>query len=89
MTELWARGNNIWRQLEFTPTSSNATGVSKSWSERERNGRDGEEGRDGHDVDEEDDEREPWNLDVYGKVLEAEEGMEWVRSDGFGSLGML
>lgn len=35
----------------------------------------------------EDEEREPRNLDVYGKVFEAET-VEWVRSDGYGCIGM-
>ncbi|KFY27505.1 hypothetical protein V493_03447 [Pseudogymnoascus sp. VKM F-4281 (FW-2241)] len=96
MTELWARGNNIWRQLEFShlpPTPSSSSSSEQQQPQKVKTGNEGggigreeEEGRDGRDVDEEDDEREPRNLDVYGKVLEAEEGVEWVRSDGFGSL---
>ncbi|KFY49028.1 hypothetical protein V495_00810 [Pseudogymnoascus sp. VKM F-4514 (FW-929)] len=78
MMEVWARGNNVWRQLEFCPSSSSAatgaTGDSRSAKEAKRPG--GEE-------DEE--EVEPRNLDVYGKVFEAER-VEWVRGDGFGCI---
>ncbi|KFY83172.1 hypothetical protein V500_10145, partial [Pseudogymnoascus sp. VKM F-4518 (FW-2643)] len=82
MIELWARGNNIWRQLEFSPSSSaasspNAAEPSNAAELSKAGGNDGEE--------EEDEEREPRNLDVYGKVFEAET-VEWVRSDGFGCI---
>ncbi|KFX86490.1 hypothetical protein O988_09543, partial [Pseudogymnoascus sp. VKM F-3808] len=74
MMEVWARGNNVWRQLEFSPSSSSsdATGDSRSAKLAKRLG--GEE---------EEEEVEPRSLDVYGKVFEAER-VEWVRCDGFG-----
>ncbi|KFY48521.1 hypothetical protein V496_10263 [Pseudogymnoascus sp. VKM F-4515 (FW-2607)] len=74
MIEVWARGNNIWRQLEFSPCSSasDADGDVAKPLERVRG-------------EEEDGEREPRDLEVYGKVFEAET-VEWVRSDGFGSI---
>lgn len=77
MIEVWARGNNIWRQLEFSPCSSasDADGDVAKPLERVRG-------------EEEDEEREPRDLGVYGKVFEAET-VEWVRSDGFGSIGTL
>ncbi|ELR08572.1 hypothetical protein GMDG_03267 [Pseudogymnoascus destructans 20631-21] len=77
MMEVWTKGNNVWRQLEFSPSSSSfgKAGLSKAADEEGRN-----EGE-----DEEGEEREPRDLDVYGKVFEAE-GMEWVRSDGFGCI---
>lgn len=73
--EVWARGNNVWRQLEFSPSSDEAgeAELSKAGSEEGRN--EGEE-----------EEREPRDLDGYEKVFEAER-VEWVRSDGFGSIG--
>ncbi|OBT71920.1 hypothetical protein VF21_09201 [Pseudogymnoascus sp. 05NY08] len=74
--EVWARGNNVWRQLEFSPSSGEAdeAGLSKVGT----NG--GEEGG-----EEEGEEREPRDLEGYGKVFEAER-VEWVRSDGFGCI---
>ncbi|OBT61429.1 hypothetical protein VE03_09516 [Pseudogymnoascus sp. 23342-1-I1] len=75
MIELWARGNNIWRQLEFFPPSS-----SSSSDAVEPSGAGKDEG-----VEEEGQEGEPRDLGVYGKVFEAE-GVEWVRSDGFGCI---
>ncbi|OBT85266.1 hypothetical protein VE02_06525 [Pseudogymnoascus sp. 03VT05] len=74
--EVWARGNNVWRQLEFSPSSDEVdeAGLSKVGTHG------GEEGG-----EEEGEEREPRDLDVYGKVFEAER-VEWVRSDGFGCI---
>jgi hypothetical protein len=78
MMEVWARGNNVWRQLEFSPSSSSdaATGDGRSSKQAKRLG------------EEEEEEVEPRDLDVYGKVFEAER-VEWVRGDGFGCVGML
>ncbi|KFY74076.1 hypothetical protein V499_05858 [Pseudogymnoascus sp. VKM F-103] len=71
MMEVWARGNNVWRQLEFSPSSDEAE-LPKAGGEEGRN----EDG---------DEEGEPRDLDTYGKVFEAER-VEWVRSDGFGCI---
>lgn len=71
--EVWARGNNVWRQLEFCPSSSSHPARNNV----ELHGMTEEGGEE---------EREPWNLDVYRKVFEAE-GVEWVGSDGLGSIG--
>jgi hypothetical protein len=80
MMKVWARGNNVWRQLEFSPSSDEAdeAGLSKV-------GKNGGEGRE-EEEGEEREEREPRDLEAYGKVFEAER-VEWVRSDGFGSIG--
>lgn len=63
----------MWRQLEFSPSSDEAE-LPKAGDEEGRN----EDG---------DEEGEPRDLDTYGKVFEAER-VEWVRSDGFGCIGM-
>ncbi|KFY06344.1 hypothetical protein V491_08691, partial [Pseudogymnoascus sp. VKM F-3775] len=79
MIELWARGNNIWRQLEFSPPSSSASASAHSdAAEAPRIGGDGWGER-----DEEEEEVEPRDLEEYGKVFEAD-SVEWVGSDGFG-----
>ncbi|KFY37581.1 hypothetical protein V494_04696, partial [Pseudogymnoascus sp. VKM F-4513 (FW-928)] len=75
MIELWARGNNIWRQLEFAGPHE------KGGEEGSGEEGSGEEGGGG----DEEEEREPRNLDVYGKVFEAER-VEWVGSDGGGCI---
>ncbi|OBT96794.2 hypothetical protein VE01_04235 [Pseudogymnoascus verrucosus] len=75
MMEVWARGNNVWRQLEFSPSSDEAE-LPKAGDE---------EGRNEGGEEKEEEEIEPRDLDMYGKVFEAER-VEWVRSDGFGCI---
>ena len=87
MIELWARGNNIWRQLEFSPLSSSTSASASAPSDAAEAPRIGGDGWGERDEEEEEEEIEPRDLKAYGKVFEAD-SVEWVGSDGFGCVGM-